>query len=278
MALSSPRFAWNGRLQQASENNPYMARGEKGEAVRLLQQALIDVGYPMPISTKRYGSPDGDYGSETVSTVYAFQRANPPIGRDGKAGRETLGWLDTLLPGAAPRLPPLPVPDMYVVPGLKTVVAQPTSLTCWATVHMMMRSWKEGVSYGIRDALELYTDPKYVTLFDNNRVLPTAEFGPFIRTAGMQVEPMTSFFLEGWVDLLRRHGLLWVGSLANVSGGLHSRILEGVVGDGTDDKSWMMIIDPAGGNRYQELWVRFEYKYREAMSGRRGDYFQVRHF
>ena len=75
MALNSPRFASNSRLQAASENNPPMRRGERGTAVRLVQQALIDLGYPLPISTRRHGSPDGMYESETVGAIRSFQRA-----------------------------------------------------------------------------------------------------------------------------------------------------------------------------------------------------------
>jgi len=107
MALKSPRFSTNPRLQRASENNPALARGERGDAVRLLQQALIDTGFPMPLSTRRFGSPDGIYGQETVTQVRAFQ-AKHGLSVDGSAGRQTLGKLDALLPGAAPPLPPLP--------------------------------------------------------------------------------------------------------------------------------------------------------------------------
>jgi peptidoglycan hydrolase-like protein with peptidoglycan-binding domain len=113
MALKSPRFASNARLQRASQNSPAMFRGETGEAVRLVQQALIDLDYSLPISTRRFGSPDGIYGDETASRVRELQ-ADYYLSRDGATGRETLATLDDLLPGPAPPLPPLPPAGKYL--------------------------------------------------------------------------------------------------------------------------------------------------------------------
>lgn len=106
MTLTSPRFAKNALLQLASSNNPPLARGAISEAVRLVQQALIDLGFPMPISTQRFRSPDGIYGGETTRMVVAFQRKHG-LKSDGIAGRRTLAGLDALLPQPAPALRPL---------------------------------------------------------------------------------------------------------------------------------------------------------------------------
>jgi hypothetical protein len=106
MALHSPRFANNVLLRRAAENNPPLVPGSISEAVRLVQKALIDLGFPMPISTRVFGSPDGIYGDETTAQVRAFQRKHG-LNPDGIAGRNTLAKLDALLPGAAPALRPL---------------------------------------------------------------------------------------------------------------------------------------------------------------------------
>ena len=276
MALTSPRFSWNLRLLSASYNSPPMKRPEQGEAVRLIQQALIDLGYPMPKSTRKYGSLDGIYGNETVSKIRVFQKANG-LKHDGVVGRNTMAKFDSLLPLAAPRLPPLPAPAMYVVPGLKTVIAQPSNRVCWATVYTMMRSWKDQQSYGIRNAVAL-VDEKYGKMVDMNQGMPGSEFGPFIRAAGMRVEPMANLLISEWVAKLKDFGLLWVGTLFNVTSGLHSRIIEGMSGSGTYDATWMLIIDPWGGKRYRESFARFLHKYETAIIGMAGDYFQIRHF
>jgi len=108
MTLQSARFKNNQRLQRAASNRPPMREGETGEAVRILQRALIDLGFLMPISTKRFGSPDGIYGDETTRRVREFQ-AKHGLSQDGVAGHDTLAKLDALLPHpAVPPTPPLP--------------------------------------------------------------------------------------------------------------------------------------------------------------------------
>ncbi|HEY2250300.1 MAG TPA: peptidoglycan-binding domain-containing protein, partial [Planctomycetaceae bacterium] len=104
MALTSLRFAGNHRLAAAAENNPVMNWGEVGPAVRLVQQALIDLGCVMRISTARSGSPDGIFGDETKSQVVGFQRANGLTG-DGVVGANTLKKLDQLSQGSVKPLP-----------------------------------------------------------------------------------------------------------------------------------------------------------------------------
>ena len=112
MALTSQRMANNRRLQAAAENSPPMRKGETGEAVQILQQALIQTGFPMPVSTQA-GSPDGIFGNETVNTVYRFQ-AREGLQRDGIAGHDTLHRLDDLLGDGDD--PPLSGPPRIVNP------------------------------------------------------------------------------------------------------------------------------------------------------------------
>jgi peptidoglycan hydrolase-like protein with peptidoglycan-binding domain len=96
MALTSPRFASNARLQKASENNPPLKFGETSEAVRIVQMALVDLGFPMPITTAAGKKlPDGIFGSETRQTVERFQQLNG-LAVDGIVGRNTLARLEAL--------------------------------------------------------------------------------------------------------------------------------------------------------------------------------------
>ena len=57
---------------QAAENNPFadihLARGSRGEEVRLVQQCLIEMGYLNDVA-------DGAYGNNTANAVMAYQRA-----------------------------------------------------------------------------------------------------------------------------------------------------------------------------------------------------------
>lgn len=274
MALTSPRFAPIQQCQDAANNSPPMRAGVKGPGVAAVQQGLIDLGFLMPISTKRFGVPDGIFGSETTSRVKAFQQQKGLI-PDGVVGKNTMAKLDALLPlphSAASGLP-------YTVPGLRVVLAQPTSMVCWATVHAMMRSWKFQMSLGIRQAAGAVAE-KYGVMVDNNQGLPSAEFGPFITAAQMAVEPMMNLTITGWVNLLRAKGLIWVGTLNSIGpkAGLHSRIIEAMSGDGTVDGTMMHIIDPAGGRQYQEKFRDFLAKYEGGFGQVLGDYFQIRHF
>lgn len=110
MPLKSPRFASNTRLQQASTNVAPIRRGSVGTHVAIVQQAFVDLGLAMAISTKK-GAPDGIFGGETESRVWQFQ-ARTGLTRDGVIGRETMAKLDELLPANGPPPKPLPAAAM----------------------------------------------------------------------------------------------------------------------------------------------------------------------
>ncbi len=112
MTLKSQRFAKNQRLQQAAVNSPPLTRGSSGEAVRILQQALIDLGLGMKLSTKKSGTPDGIFGGETESRVWEFQ-ARTGLGTDGIAGKDTMTKLDALLPTVGPPPVALETPPKF---------------------------------------------------------------------------------------------------------------------------------------------------------------------
>ena len=97
MIFACSRFSSNVAIQRAGENNPPLKRGASGEAVRILQLGLIDLGINMPGSTRRNTAlPDGIFGPETEQVVKAFQRSNGLLS-DGMVGPQTLARLDTLL-------------------------------------------------------------------------------------------------------------------------------------------------------------------------------------
>ena len=103
--LQSPRFAGNTRLEAVFDNAPPMSEGESGEPVKIVQQALIDDGFSMPISIRKLGEPDGIFGSETFKTVQGFQTKYSLLENgvaDGVVGRHTMGKLDELYAHAPP--------------------------------------------------------------------------------------------------------------------------------------------------------------------------------
>lgn len=60
-----------------------LKQGRKGDDVRILQELLMELGYALP----KYGA-DGDYGSETIAAVKAFQKDNG-LTADGMYGEKS---------------------------------------------------------------------------------------------------------------------------------------------------------------------------------------------
>ena len=97
MVFVCARFSTNPTIVRASHNSPSLKQGAQGEGVRVLQMALIDLGFPMPGSTKKNTAlPDGIFGPETAKVTIAFQRLNGLVA-DGIVGSKTLERLDFLL-------------------------------------------------------------------------------------------------------------------------------------------------------------------------------------
>jgi peptidoglycan hydrolase-like protein with peptidoglycan-binding domain len=94
MPVRAGRFSNNSRLQQAASNSPPLKQGERGDAVVIIQQALVELGFLLPITTSQGRRlPDGIFGRETASVVSQFQAANGLVA-DGIVGRFTLDKLN----------------------------------------------------------------------------------------------------------------------------------------------------------------------------------------
>ena len=105
--LSNPRFSGEPRLEETFDNRRIIAVGSCGDHVRLIQEALLDLGFTLP----KFGA-DCDFGSETQKAVASFQAQNGAV-IDGVVGSETIGLLDTLAPVGSPpanECPPCPEP------------------------------------------------------------------------------------------------------------------------------------------------------------------------
>lgn len=75
--LTALRFAGNADLEAVYDNEKLLWSGDSGRAVALMQQALIDAGFPLP----RFGV-DGIFGNETRQALMNFQLASslPDLG------------------------------------------------------------------------------------------------------------------------------------------------------------------------------------------------------
>jgi peptidoglycan hydrolase-like protein with peptidoglycan-binding domain len=101
MPLTSAWFATDLQLQTAAENAPPLRRGANGGGVARLQQALVELGFKLPISVKADGTADGMFGGETDKAVREYQ-TKKGLTADGIAGRDTLTRMDGELAGTFP--------------------------------------------------------------------------------------------------------------------------------------------------------------------------------
>lgn len=139
---------------------------------------------------------------------------------------------------------------MFIVIGTRYVYAQPSGMSCWATVYAMMKAWKRGQGFAsVRAAVEPLGQP-WLGYFDRDTGIPPTDGARFEAAVGFVREPRFNPSPAGWEQMLRRYGLLWVSG--TVTGGIHDRIVEGISGDGTANGTQMYIVDPDGGRRYQE--------------------------
>jgi hypothetical protein len=256
-----------------------MRYGERSHAVRLIQQSMIELGIdPMTVSLKKYGSPDGIYGSETRRAVKRYQTGKG-LTSDGVVGRNTMRALDADLPGAGPHLPALPARSRYVVPGLVAARDQLQlghNKLCWAYTYAMMVSWKRQQSVDARQ-LVAGVGAKWLAKFDQNRGLGWQETATFYRDAGMRVEPLMCFPISEWAEMLKSHGPLAIHGLNNSLAGGHVRMLYGVQGDGNMRSTMMLILDPWMGADYGESYEKFIAKY-EGAGAQPGRTAQIAHF
>jgi hypothetical protein len=88
------RFAGDANLEQLLRGPGSLSSRHNGESVRLVQQALMDLGYSLP----RFGA-DGSFGSELRSAISDFQ-GDQGLEPDGKLGKNSLAALSRNVPAA----------------------------------------------------------------------------------------------------------------------------------------------------------------------------------
>jgi hypothetical protein len=174
---------------------------------------------------------------------------------------------------ASPGIVYLPQPGPrinYTVPGPFNIIAQPSPMTCWATVGAMMLSWRDRQSYPIAVAMSM-CGAKWSTMFANGQGLPASEHAQFADATDMTYEQLMCYPAETWEQMLRSSGPLVVVT-ANP---FHARIIVGISGDGTAAATTVDLIDPAGGRRYPLNFGSFTQAFEGVASSPR---FQVWHY
>jgi Papain-like cysteine protease AvrRpt2/LysM domain len=165
-------------------------------------------------------------------------------------------------PGIVYLPPPFGAPVSYTVPGVFNIIAQPSSMACWATVGTMMLSWRDQQSYPIGTAMAM-CGAKWVGVFNANTGLALGDTIDFPRDAGMSVEPLVSTPPDTWEKMLRASGPL---AIVTALPAFHARIMVGISGDGTPGGTTVDLIDPAGGTRYRQNFGVFNQSFEAVAS------------
>jgi tyrosinase len=194
--LQSPRFAGDERLERAANNRPPLMRPEISDGVKKLQQALVDLGYDMPISFA-HGEPDGIFGDETWRVTRQFQMDEgfPPGGWDGRAGHDTLIALDKHFLGSP--TPPPPPPPPPAPPS--------TSVTLRKSVWEMNTAEQQAYVKAVTDMIN---DGTYGTIVNYHRNM---SFNMHAMNGGMprgrmKFLPWHRIFLVKFEIELKKHG------------------------------------------------------------------------
>ena len=121
--LSSFRFSGNNTLEACLDGERTLRNGNRGTAVSLMQQALVDAGFELP----RYGV-DGIFGNETRTALRNFQNQSS-LNTTGILNAETMSALDALFtngaPALAPATPVTPEPTAPPIITSETIKAAP---------------------------------------------------------------------------------------------------------------------------------------------------------
>lgn len=143
---------------------------------------------------------------------------------------------------------------IYSVPGNIKAIKQPKSNDCWITVTTMMLSWRDGEDYSINEVLTEIGEP-WISYFDRNVGLSFEEQTNFIQKVGLIGEPPANYMLEAYIGLLEDFGPLWITTGNGFSA--HARLLVGINGDKTYEKSELIFINPLTGKIEEQSAIEF---------------------
>ncbi len=186
-------------------------------------------------------------GSRLLQLESSLQRYKREHGQQGKRKSSQASVAKSIRPRSFSRID-------YTVPGTLSVVPQPTNMTCWAAAYAAIVNWRDQQSRSIENILS-DAGRRWVDMFLNNRGLPPGEHDAFARDAGLQTLGNINLTLQGWHDLLRTHGPVFVvvDMRPGAPGGFHARVVCGVHEGASPGDSELDIIDPGrGGQRYRE--------------------------
>jgi hypothetical protein len=205
-----------------------------------------------------------------LSAVDSFSE----IRGDQNAGKSNdivnaLGTTDKNLPWWATPLENIHI--LYDVP----LIPQETGMSCWAAGAAMIVSWRDDITvspFEIADATG-YWNQYHEGLAPHDITV--------LKYWGLEIEPPQNYSVEGFAELLRHYGPLWV---ASAEPGPHIRVVTGMtgkVGNGSGHETLLHINDPWEkgmdefklpnlGSQYLETYNQFVHK-QDELAGREKD-------
>jgi len=133
---------------------------------------------------------------------------------------------------------------IYDVP----LVAQTSSMSCWAASIGMILGWRDSASYSDEMIARNPGGTSYMTSYQQG-LDPNDK--KILRANGFEVEPPMCYTVRGIMDLLRAYGPLWVATWAP---GPHIRVVRGMTG------STVHVNDPwpvNQGRQYNQPFTQF---------------------
>lgn len=102
--------------------------------------------------------------------------------------------------------------DVTVHPAI-TPIKQGSSNTCWAAVWTMLKSWKEGRTLGIEEAVGSL-GPEWLHYLKDDQGMAAQTFTEqrFLDASHLKSKPPANYLPSVYVDLLASNGPLWINT------------------------------------------------------------------
>lgn len=168
--------------------------------------------------------------------------------------------------------------DETVVSFAVTPLQQSSTMSCWATVYTMMKSWKDKSLFPVPTMMTKLGTP-WDDYYLKDTGLPAGKEKDFVKVAGLKTELPANYTIKSYVEMLKEHGPLWIITGDGISS--HARLLVGIYGNSNApgikayEETIFEFIDPLFGvYRYesgQEFSQKFESEARWLVDGKFDD-------
>lgn len=143
-----------------------------------------------------------------------------------------------------------------------TPIRQPSEMSCWAAATTMLINWKLGIGRSIDDVVA-QAGPRFTAIYQSSFAEPPKGISPddekaFYQALALKVFQGQNYAVNGWFDLLTKHGPLSVTVDADPGRNfIHALVMIGLDGDGSAGNTITSYIDPAQGARHDVMFADF---------------------